>query len=117
MLESDISKWDNNVERWRSADDYGILSETVEGKPYSDDELREKFRNGLKRLESEGDFDVVISNVDGHLGEERRMVVWKALKRAGVGIDNLTGNQMLNLYDIIGYDPMKEYKNENQESK
>lgn len=45
------------------------------------------------------------------------MVVWKALKRAGVGIDNLTGNQMLNLYDIIGYDPMKEYKNENQESK
>ena len=26
--------------------DYDILNETVEGKPYSDDELREKFRNG-----------------------------------------------------------------------
>ena len=45
MDESDISKWDNNIERWRSAD-YDILNETVEGKPYSDDELREKFRNG-----------------------------------------------------------------------
>lgn len=116
MDESDISKWENNIERWMSAD-YDILNETVEGKQYSDDELREKFRNGLKKLEDNDDFDVVISNVDGHFGEERRMVVWKALKRAGVGIDDLTGNQMLNLYDIIGYDPMKEYKNENQESK
>ena len=33
MDESDISKWDNNIERWRSAD-YDILNETVEGKPY-----------------------------------------------------------------------------------
>lgn len=50
MDESDISKWENNIERWRSAD-YDILNETVEGKPYSDDELRDKFRNGLKMLE------------------------------------------------------------------
>lgn len=106
MDESDISKWDNNIERWRS-DDYGILNETVEGKPYSDEELRAKFMEGLRKLEDKGDFDVVMSNVDGHSGEERRMVVWKALKCAGIGIDNLTGNQMLNLYSIIGYDPMK----------
>ena len=116
MDESDISKWNNNIERWRSAD-YGILNETVEGKPYSDEELRAKFMEGLRKLEDRGDFDVVMSNVDGHSGEERRMVVWKALKRAGVGIDNLTGNQMLNLHSIIVYDPMKEYRNENQESK
>lgn len=102
MDESDISKWDNNIERWRNASDYDILNETVEGKPYSDDELREKFRNGLKRLESKGDFDVLMLYNDNCVnGTEVTIVMWKALAQMNIHSENLTGRQLVNLHEIL----------------
>ena len=101
MDESDISKWDNNVERWMSAD-YDILNETVEGKPYSDDELREKFRNGLKMLERKGDFDALMFYNDNCVNSaEVTIVIWKALAKMGIHSENLTGRQLVNLHEIL----------------
>lgn len=101
MDESDISKWDNNIERWMSAD-YDILNETVEGKPYSDDELREKFRNGLKMLERKGDFDALMFYNDNCVNSaEVTIVIWKALAQMGIHSENLTGRQLVNLHEIL----------------
>lgn len=101
MDESDISKWENNVERWRSAD-YDILNETVEGKPYSDDELREKFRNGLKKLERKGDFDALMFYNDNCVNSaEVTIVIWKALAQMDIHSENLTGRQLVNLHEIL----------------
>ena len=101
MDESDISKWDNNVERWMSAD-YDILNETVEGKPYSDDELRDKFRNGLKMLERKGDFDALMFYNDNCVNSaEVTIVIWKALAKMGIHSENLTGRQLVNLHGIL----------------
>lgn len=102
MDESDISKWDNNIERWRSAGDYGILDETVEGKPYSDDELREKFREGLMKLENKGDFDVMMLYNDNCInGEAVTIVMWKALAKMNIHSENLTGRQLIHLHEIL----------------
>ena len=101
MDESDISKWDNNVERWMSAD-YDILNETVEGKPYSDDELRDKFRNGLKMLERKGDFDALMFYNDNCVNSaEVTIVIWKALAQMDIYSENLTGRQLVNLHEIL----------------
>ena len=101
MDESDISKWNNNIERWMSAD-YDILNETVEGKPYSDDELREKFRNGLKMLERKGDFDALMFYNDNCVNSaEVTIVIWKALAKMGIHSENLTGRQLVNLHEIL----------------
>ena len=101
MDESDISKWDNNIERWMSAD-YDILNETVEGKPYSDDELREKFRNGLKTLERKGDFDALMFYNDNCINSaEVTIVIWKALAQMDIHSENLTGRQLVNLHEIL----------------
>ena len=101
MDESDISKWNNNVERWMSAD-YDILNETVEGKPYSDDELREKFRNGLKKLERKGDFDALMFYNDNCVNSaEVTIVIWKALAQMDIHSENLTGRQLVNLHGIL----------------
>ena len=101
MDESDISKWDNNVERWMSAD-YDILNETVEGKPYSDDELRDKFRNGLKMLERKGDFDALMFYNDNCVNSaEVTIVIWKALAQMSIHSENLTGRQLVNLHEIL----------------
>ena len=101
MDESDISKWNNNVERWMSAD-YDILNETVEGKPYSDDELREKFRNGLKMLERKGDFDALMFYNDNCINSaEVTIVIWKALAQMNIHSENLTGRQLVNLHGIL----------------
>lgn len=101
MDESDISKWENNIERWMSAD-YDILNETVEGKPYSDDELREKFRNGLKVLERKGDFDALMFYNDNCVNSaEVTIVIWKALAQMDIHSENLTGRQLVNLHEIL----------------
>ena len=101
MDESDISKWDNSIERWRSAD-YDILNETVEGKPYSDDELRDKFRNGLKMLERKGDFDALMFYNDNCVNSaEVTIVIWKALAQMDIHSENLTGRQLVNLHEIL----------------
>lgn len=101
MDESDISKWDNNVERWMSTD-YDILNETVEGKPYSDDELRDKFRNGLKMLERKGDFDALMFYNDNCVNSaEVTIVIWKALAQMDIHSENLTGRQLVNLHEIL----------------
>lgn len=101
MDESDISKWDNNIERWRSAD-YDILNENVEGKSYSDDELREKFRNGLKMLERKGDFDALMFYNDNCVNSaEVTIVIWKALAQMDIHSENLTGRQLVNLHEIL----------------
>ena len=101
MDESDISKWDNNIERWMSSD-YDILNETVEGKPYSDDELREKFRNGLKMLERKGDFDALMFYNDNCVNSaEVTIVIWKALAQMDIHSENLTGRQLVNLHEIL----------------
>ena len=101
MDESDISKWENNVERWMSSD-YDILNETVEGKPYSDDELRDKFRNGLKMLERKGDFDALMFYNDNCVNSaEVTIVIWKALAQMDIHSENLTGRQLVNLHEIL----------------
>ena len=101
MDESDISKWDNNIERWMSSD-YDILNETVEGKPYSDDELRDKFRNGLKMLERKGDFDALMFYNDNCVNSaEVTIVIWKALAQMDIHSENLTGRQLVNLHEIL----------------
>lgn len=101
MDESDISKWENNIERWMSSD-YDILNETVEGKPYSDDELREKFRNGLKMLERKGDFDALMFYNDNCVNSaEVTIVIWKALAQMDIHSENLTGRQLVNLHEIL----------------
>lgn len=101
MDESDISKWENNIERWMSSD-YDILNETVEGKPYSDDELREKFRNGLKMLERKGDFDALMFYNDNCVNSaEVTIVIWKALAQMDIYSENLTGRQLVNLHEIL----------------
>lgn len=101
MDESDISKWDNNIERWMSSD-YDILNETVEGKPYSDDELRDKFRNGLKMLERKGDFDALMFYNDNCINSaEVTIVIWKALAQMDIHSENLTGRQLVNLHEIL----------------
>ena len=101
MDESDISKWDNSIERWMSAD-YDILNETVEGKPYSDDELRDKFRNGLKMLERKGDFDALMFYNDNCVNSaEVTIVIWKALAQMDIHSENLTGRQLVNLHEIL----------------
>ena len=82
--------------------DYDILNETVEGKPYSDDELREKFRNGLKMLERKGDFDALMFYNDNCVNSaEVTIVIWKALAQMDIHSENLTGRQLVNLHGIL----------------
>lgn len=93
-----------------------VLDQNVNGRMYSDEELVGKFRQGLAKLESNGDFDAVMSNMNEHAWEERSMVVWKALEAEGVMVDNLTGRQLLHIYDIITYNPFKEAADEDKKS-
>ena len=88
-----------------SYEDMFDLSES--GKAYSDDELREKFRKGLDRLEARGDVDVIMSNVMYDY-ETNLIIIWKALRVAGVSARDMTGRQMLDLQKIISYCPCED---------
>jgi hypothetical protein len=101
-MENDFRDWDNNVDRQRCTGDYGILDETLEGEPYSDDELRAKFTEGLGKLEKRGDFDTLMMYNDGFAdGSQRTIVVWKALKAVKIHSGNLTGRQLMHLMEIL----------------
>lgn len=83
-------------------DDYvDVLDETLEGKTYSDDELRRKFRQGVKLLEKRGDYDLIVFNADMNDLNQMKIVIWKALVAVGIRSNNLTGRQWLHLYSII----------------
>lgn len=91
-------------------DYFDLLEESINEKTYSDEELREKFSLGLKKLEEMGDYDlVVLHSMDKKDYEDSyKMIIWKALEFSGISSENLTGRQLLNIYDIIGYDYEKE---------
>lgn len=100
-MENDFRNWDNNIDRQRCTGDYGVLDETLDGEPYSDDELRAKFREGMKKLEKRGDFDTLMMYNDVADGSQRTKVVWKALHAVKINSGNLTGRQLMHLMEIL----------------
>ena len=80
-----------------------LLDSNVEGKPYSDDELRELFRNGVRKLEDEGDYDTLMyyQKLDSDEGVPSAVIIWKALNAIGIGYDSLTGRQLMHLREIL----------------
>ena len=77
-----------------------LLEVNVSGKEYTDDELRDKFKDGMAVLEKKGDYDAVMSYMTGDY-ESQMIILWKALGKAGVKPDNLTGRQFMHLRDIL----------------
>lgn len=90
--------------RHESDDSYMDLLEcNVSGRQYSDDELREQFRQGLKKLEEAGDYDVMSLYSNGKEADyaDRMAVVWKALRKMKIRSENLTGRQFSGLSRIL----------------
>ena len=91
------------IDRRYCLDDYAdVFDKTVEGEPYSDDELREKFRKGLKKLEKRGDFDTIMMYNNSCANRSDVIIVmWKALAASKIHSGNLTGRQLMHLHEIL----------------
>ena len=82
----------------------------MEDRRISDKRLKELYRDGLKALFDEGDYDAVMAMAcEGGEGSDqileevrecRKMLVWNALAKVNVEIDDLSDSQWLNIYEI-----------------